>query len=117
MAVNGLRTAFENKDMDRIQEILADSSNNITSDPFINTYLEDLLRGIRLNIIITKIKPYRHIKLDYLASELKVPKAEVESLLAELILEERIKGEIDQMAGFLEMGAGETSTVAKHVAM
>ena len=29
MAVMKMRTAFENKDMDRIQEILADGSNNI----------------------------------------------------------------------------------------
>jgi hypothetical protein len=62
-----LRTAFENNDIHLIQEILADKQNNILDDPFINTYLDDLLRGIRLNVLIAKVKPYKTVSLEFLS--------------------------------------------------
>jgi len=90
-----LRTAFENNDINAIQEILNNKKNQILDDPFINTYLDDLLRNIRLNVLIAKVKPYRTVSLEFLAGELNISRDEVRGLLAELILEEKIKGEID----------------------
>jgi len=57
--------------------------------------MDDLLRGIRLNVLIAKVKPYKSVSLDFLSSQLNVSVAEIRSLLAELILENKIKGEID----------------------
>jgi len=78
-----------------IQAILKDKNNHILDDPFIITYLDDLLRNIRLNVLIAKVKPYKTVSLDFLASQLDVSKEDVRGLLSELILEEKIKGEID----------------------
>ena len=90
-----LRNAFENNDINVIQEILNDPKNHILDDPFINQYLDDLLRNIRLNVLIAKVKPYKSVSLEYLARQLNVERDEIRSLLAELILEEKINGEID----------------------
>ena len=64
-------------------------------DPFIITYLDDLLRNIRLNVLAAKVKPYKSVSLEFLAIQLNISKDDVRSLLSELILEEKIKGEID----------------------
>ena len=42
---------------------------------------------------------------------------EIRSLLAELILEERISGAIDQVAGVLELRQSELATTQKHSAI
>lgn len=90
-----LRNAFENNDINQIQEILADKNSHILDDPFINQYLDDLLRNIRLNVLVAKVKPYKSVSLDFLAQQLNVSRDDIRSLLSELILEEKIKGEID----------------------
>lgn len=90
IAINSLRTAFEQNDMKRIQEILSDDNSEILNDPFITQHLDDLLRGIRLNVLIAKVKPYKSVSIEYLAKQLNVSTQEIRSLLAELILEEKI---------------------------
>ena len=45
---------------------------------------------------MAKVKPYRSVALKFLSKELDISVDEVRSLLSELILEEKIKGEIDQ---------------------
>lgn len=53
--------------------------------------------------MIARVKPYKSVSLDFLSSQLNVSKEDICGLLSELILEEKIKGEIDQLNGFLEM--------------
>lgn len=66
-------------------------------------YLEDLMRNIRLKVIIARVKPYKTVSLEHLAKQLNVSKEDICGLLSELILEERLKGEIDQLNGYLEL--------------
>ena len=90
-----LKEGFERNDISLIQEVLSDQKVNLLSDPFIEQYLGDLLRSVRLKATEAIVKPYKAVKLDFLAEQLNVQLVEVRSLLAELILEERIKGQID----------------------
>jgi COP9 signalosome complex subunit 2 len=55
-------------------------------------------------VLIAKVKPYKSVSIEFLANQLNVTVADIRSLLAELILEEKIQGEIDQLNGYLEMG-------------
>ena len=98
-----LRTAFEQNDINQIQEILNSKHSKILDDPFINQYLDDLLRNIRLNVLIARVKPYKTVSLDYLGEQLNLSREDICGLLSELILEEKIKGEIDQLNGFIEL--------------
>jgi len=50
---------------------------------------------VRLKALQDKCGPYKAVRLDFLADALNVNQAEIRSLLAELILEEKIKGQID----------------------
>lgn len=103
LSIVQLRTAFEQNDINEIQKILNSKNSHILDDPFIHQYLDDLLRNIRLNVLVARVKPYKTVGLDFLASQLNVPREDVCGLLSELILEEKIKGEIDQLNGFLEL--------------
>ena len=114
VAITQLRAAFEANDINQIQQILNAKDSHILDDPFIIQYLDDLLRNIRLNVIIAKVKPYKTVSIEYLAKQLSLPKEDICALLSELILEEKIKGQIDQLNGFLEITQNSQETVNRH---
>lgn len=111
-AMASLRTAYEQNDVQTIDKLLTNPSYKILSDAFIRTYLQDLLRNIRLQVLQNLIKPYRCVSLDFLAQELNVPVAEVTSLLVQLILDEKIAARIDGTQGFLHV-ASQSSDAGK----
>ena len=65
------------------------------------------------------IRPYKSVKLSFLAKELKVDESEINSLLVELILNQTISGKIDQLTGFFEKTQSEKDilTEQKHLAL
>merc|ERR1712061_629636 len=77
------------------------------------TYLQDLLRNIRLQVLQNIIKPYRCVSLQFLAREINVPSEEVVSLLVQLILDEKIAARIDGIERFLHVNAGATDDAKK----
>merc|ERR1712007_387897 len=88
-------------------------SYRILSDTFIKTYLQDLLRNIRLQVLQNIIKPYRCVSLAFLAKEINVPSEEVISLLVQLILDEKITARIDGTEVFLHINSGSSDTSKK----
>jgi COP9 signalosome complex subunit 2 len=72
-------------------------------DPFIRTYIDDVLRNIRTQVLIKLIKPYTRIKIEFISKQLNIPVEDVEELLVSLILDEKILGRIDQVNGRLEL--------------
>ena len=92
IAMTTMKTGFIGNDINAIQEVLADKSVNLLSDPFIAQYLDELLRSVRLNAVLAICKPYKTVKLAFLARKMNVPVNEVRGLLAELILEEKLEG-------------------------
>jgi len=67
MQVISLRQAFETNDINLIQSIITDKNSDFLKDPFIVTYLDDLLRNIRLNVLAARVKPYKSVSLSYLS--------------------------------------------------
>ena len=102
-----LKHGFETNDVKQIQKVLYDKDINFMSDPFINCYLDDLLRSVRLKALEAMCKPYKTVKLSFLGANLNVCADEIRSLLSELILEEKLEGQIDQVNGYLELRAKE----------
>mmetsp|Transcript_9578 Transcript_9578/g.21017 ORF Transcript_9578/g.21017 Transcript_9578/m.21017 type:complete len:450 (-) Transcript_9578:44-1393(-) len=102
-AMANLRSAFEQNDVSTVDKLLTNPSYKILSDPFIRTYLEDLLRNIRLQVLQNLIRPYRCISLDFLSKEINVDIEEVTSLLVQLIMDSKIEAKIDGVEGFLHI--------------
>eukprot|EP00928_Gymnodinium_smaydae_P055819 TRINITY_DN39294_c0_g1_i1.p2 TRINITY_DN39294_c0_g1~~TRINITY_DN39294_c0_g1_i1.p2 ORF type:complete len:452 (+),score=144.24 TRINITY_DN39294_c0_g1_i1:163-1518(+) len=112
-AMANLRIAYEQNDIQSIDQLLTNPSYKILSDAFIRTYLQDLLRSIRLQVLQNIIAPYRRVSLQFLAKEINVSQDEVVSLLVQLILDERIAARINGSEGFLHVNAESTEQAKK----
>ena len=74
---------------------MGDKQINLLADPLIAQYCGETLRNARLMAIESIVTCYQTVKLEFLANKVDVDVPEIRSLLAELILEERIQGKID----------------------
>ena len=63
-------------------------------------YLTDIRRAVRTHVLMQKIKPYTRVNIAYLSDVLDVPVEDIESLLVALILDNKIRGRIDQVRCF-----------------
>jgi len=98
-AILDLRSAFESGDAVGFERVLRDPANRILSDPFMNKYVNDLLRTLRSQILTRLIEPYERVPVSKLARGINVDAQEAESLLVELILDEKINCKISQVDG------------------
>ena len=107
IAMTTLMTGFNENDINTIQDVLNDTKVNLLGDPFIAQYLDELLRSVRLTAVAAICRPYKTVKLAFLARKMNVPVAEIRGLLSELILEEKLEGQIDQLKEVLELRSAE----------
>jgi len=112
-----LAVAYANNDIKQFEKILSDHKKNILGDPFIAFFLTDLLREMRTQVLLEVIRPYTRIKMPFLAKELNISLAEVESLLVDLILDSKIVGHIDQVQQLVTFEATASSAVRKYNAL
>lgn len=81
--------------------VIADSDSEcrrtIYDDPFIRNYIEDLLKNIRTQVVLNIVQPYTRIRIPFISKHLNIPENDVEQLLVSLILDNRIRGHIDQV--------------------
>ena len=78
VAMTGLVSAYQARDVQAAEKILkgglilgirsspAANRDTITGDPFIQYFIDDLLRSLRTQYIIDIIKPYTRLELDYI---------------------------------------------------
>lgn len=100
------RRSFEVRELhllSRLINVRVDNHSTIMDDPFIRSYIGELLRSLRTQYLIDLIKPYTRLELSFLARQLNVKVDEVEELLIGLILEGKVEGRIDQVAMRLEL--------------
>ncbi|XP_056631431.1 COP9 signalosome complex subunit 2-like [Diorhabda sublineata] len=98
-----LISAFQNNDMKAFEKIFQENKGSLMADPFIHEHISDLLKLVRSKALLSLVKPYRCIKLDFISQELGISIEEVESLLVYCILDEAIEGRIDQINKTLVM--------------
>ncbi|KAI9359468.1 PCI domain-containing protein [Pilaira anomala] len=96
-AMTNLVSAYQKKEINEFEHILKVNQKSIMGDPFIRTYIDDVLRNIRTQVLIKLIKPYTSIEISFISKQLNIPTEDVEELLVGLILDERISGQIDQV--------------------
>ena len=79
--MTGLVSAYQNRDVKEAEKILKGScacpmsgrelraaNRSITADPFIQQFIDDLLKSLRTQYIVDIIKPYTRMELDSLAT-------------------------------------------------
>ncbi|KAK6908306.1 hypothetical protein I203_102307 [Kwoniella mangroviensis CBS 8507] len=117
IAMTSLVTAYQRRDVKEAEKILKANRATITGDPFINYFVDDLLRSLRTQYIIDIIKPYTRMELSSLAKTLVIARGEVESLVVSLILDGKIKGKIDQVRGLLILDRFNASSRERYIAL
>ncbi|KAG8928261.1 hypothetical protein FRC03_007929 [Tulasnella sp. 419] len=96
-AMTDLVDAYHRREVHTAEKILKENKETIMDDPFIRSYIGDLLRSLRTQYLIDLIKPYTRLELSFLAKQLNVDSDEVEEILVGLILEGKVEGRIDQV--------------------
>lgn len=102
-AMTDLVDAYQRREVHSAEKILRENRSTIMDDPFIRSYIGELLRSLRTQYLIDLIKPYTRLELSFLAKQLNVEVQEVEDLLIGLILEGKVEGRIDQVGMRLEL--------------
>ncbi|TPX34401.1 hypothetical protein SmJEL517_g02974 [Synchytrium microbalum] len=103
LPMTNLVNAYQRSDIREFEKILRDNQRHIMDDPFIRTYIDDVLRNIRTKELERLIKPYTRIEIPFVSKQLNVAPDVVEELLVSLILDNKISGRIDQVEGRLEL--------------
>ena len=67
---------------------MRDKKLALMDDPYIANYIDDLLRSQHLKTLLDICKPYKSVKLAFLAKKLGVTEPAIRSLLSELIIED-----------------------------
>ncbi|CAG8449053.1 7101_t:CDS:10 [Acaulospora colombiana] len=103
VAMTNLVSAYQRKEIREFEKILRDNRATIMDDPFIRTYIDDVLKNIRTQVLLRLIKPYTRIEIPFVSKQLNIPAQDVEDLLVGLVLDQKIKGRIDQVNQRLEL--------------
>lgn len=96
-AMTDLITAYQNTDVKGFERIFKQNKTSLLADQFIREHIEDLLKNVRTEVLLSLIKPYRIVKLKFISKELTIPEDETESLIVSCILDGTIRGRIDQV--------------------
>ncbi|KZT72930.1 PCI-domain-containing protein [Daedalea quercina L-15889] len=115
-AMTDLVDAYQRREVHTAEKILRDNKT-IMDDPFIQSYIGELLRSLRTQYLIDLIKPYTRLELSFLAKQLNVDKDEVEDLLIGLILEGKVEGKIDQVSMRLELSTKQSLEKKRYEAL
>ncbi|XP_044757314.1 COP9 signalosome complex subunit 2-like [Coccinella septempunctata] len=96
-----LISAFQNHDMKKFERIFQDNKESLMADHFILEHIEELLKHVRITVLLKLFKPYRRLKLSSIATDLGISYEETENLLVSCILDQFIFARIDQIEGVL----------------
>eukprot|EP01029_Cantina_marsupialis_P031085 TRINITY_DN873_c0_g4_i1.p1 TRINITY_DN873_c0_g4~~TRINITY_DN873_c0_g4_i1.p1 ORF type:complete len:490 (-),score=162.99 TRINITY_DN873_c0_g4_i1:170-1639(-) len=103
IAIVNLHKAYEEGKIKRFQSILQNKNNKIKDDVVLGQLVEDILCNVRQQVICKRLGPFKSIRLSVLATELNTNIQEVQRLVERLILDEKIKGRIDQTSQILRL--------------
>ena len=100
-ALTSLVSAYQRKEIWEFERILSENRESIMEDNFIRDHIQDVLVNIRTQVLLQLIKAYSTIDITFISQQLGkgVTKEEVEHILTLLILDNRVKGFIDQPTG------------------
>ena len=108
MAMRDLRLALDANDLVRFERTLRDKGNKIIDEPFLMKYIDPLHRRMHEQVLLNVLKPYKRVKMQFLADQLHIESERVENILIAMILDRKIEGvRIDQIHGVVVLeGAG-----------
>jgi COP9 signalosome complex subunit 2 len=68
IVLTSLVNAFQQKDIKRFEKILRDNRSSIMNDLFIREYIDDVLRNIRMQVMVNLVQPYTRVSMTFIAN-------------------------------------------------
>ncbi len=117
VAMSDLRQSLEANDLNRFERTIKNKQNRILDEPFLMTYIQPLRRRMReqvscvfsvvitvdlfptAQVLLNLTRPYRKVTMTFLARELTMTEGDVEEILVDMILDDRLAARIDQTTG------------------
>ena len=101
-AMTDLVDAYQRNDIHQYEKILQ-TNKDILEDPFIAENIDEVTRNIRMKATLNLIAPYTRFTTNFIAKQLKISNAEVQDIVGFLIIDQKIKGNMDQEKGIVEI--------------
>lgn len=101
-AMTELVDAYQRDDVHGYQSVLQ-KNQDILADPFIAENIDEVTRNMRTKGVVKLIAPYTRMKLAWIGNQLHISEDEVRDILGFLIVDGKIRGQIDQREGVLEI--------------
>ncbi|KAI6204421.1 COP9 signalosome complex subunit 2 [Aphelenchoides besseyi] len=102
-----LVSAYQDNNIQLFEQIVAENRESVMADPFICEHIEELLS----NVLLGLIRPYRRVRLDYLAKQLHISAEELQRLLVEIIQNGLTKLKLDQVENCLTLPMNEFANI------
>eukprot|EP00914_Ancora_sagittata_P022261 GHVO01044202.1.p1 GENE.GHVO01044202.1~~GHVO01044202.1.p1 ORF type:complete len:263 (+),score=65.38 GHVO01044202.1:546-1334(+) len=99
-----LRVAFDNVDINAIEAVLNNPLYKIRDDCFVSDHLDQLMRGVRVQVLVRLTSAYRVISIDSLCEQLRVDRTTLYPLIVQMTHTHSIETVIDEVGGFIQFG-------------
>lgn len=100
--MNDLVYAYQQNDIHSYEAILQ-KNKDILEDTFIAENIDEVTRSLRISGVLKLLTPYTRFSLEFIARKLKIPIAEVQDIVAYLIIDKKLDAKIDQERGIVEI--------------
>lgn len=114
IAMSDLRQSLESNDLRRFERILHDKKNRIEEEPLLMKYIQPLRRRMHEQVVINLVRPYERVSLDFIAQELLLSVDDIEKLVVDMIVNDKLKGSIDQLRGYIVLANKNNSNAASN---
>ncbi|KAF5021948.1 hypothetical protein F66182_5988 [Fusarium sp. NRRL 66182] len=101
-AMTELVDAYQRDDVHTYEKVLQ-RNQDILDDSFIAENIDEVTRNMRTKGVVKLIAPYTRMKLSWIAKQLRISEPEVQDILGFLIIDGKIKGQVNQQEGLLEI--------------
>ncbi|CAG9537819.1 unnamed protein product [Cercopithifilaria johnstoni] len=100
-AIKNITAAFENRSLQNYYKVIEEYNVELQSDLIIRRYVDSLADTVLEKDINRAIEPYSLIEMATLAKNIRIPVERIERKLAQMILDKKFQGMIDQQDGTL----------------
>ena len=95
--------AYQNNDLEKFESILKDHPETF-NDSFLSDYVFELRNNIQIQFLVELVRAYHTIDFSYLAECMNLTQHEIEDLVFQAVMQEKIVGRIDQLNSLLILG-------------
>lgn len=101
-AMTDLVDAYQRDEIHRYESVLQ-KNRDLLADPFIAENIDEVTRNMRTKGVLKLIAPYTRFTLAFIAKQLKISVAEVQDIVGFLIVDQKLKGKVNQDNGTVEV--------------